>query len=171
MDVLLDNIVPIAIILMALLQTIGKKLLDKKEGDAEGAEEFELPDWARPEPEEERRTTPPPPPQEIPRPTRTGHVRSVPQPPPLNQSTEAPATPSALLAQIEAAKRRKAEAQKQRQQAAAKSRDAHYASHSRHTDQKLGWLQSKESLRRAIIAREVLGPPLSQRDDWPESRG
>jgi len=166
MDVLLDNIVPIAIVLMAILQTIGKKILDKRQGDAPDADEFELPDWARPEPQEQRQPEPPQsPPPLPPRPAR-------PQPE-LISPPPASARTSTLLDQIEAAKKRAAAAKQERQRAAAKSPSTAPTRQypAKQNRNKLGWLESKESLRRAIIAREVLGPPLSLRNDWPEQRG
>lgn len=187
MDVLLDNIVPIAIVILAILQGIGKKVLkDRGQRDSEDGE-FELPDWAKPEPDETR--TPPQPPIEresIPPPPRsTISHRPAPvvvgkssPPAPPKPAEDAPPAMSALMKQLEQARSKREQALKEKAAVAekyrgvfAKHQEENYVTPDRHSDHTLDWLHDPIALERAVIAREVLGPPISEREEWPRQRG
>ncbi len=122
----------------------------------------DLPEWTWPTAEEER--TPPP-------------LPSTPPPPPA-QRTRVPVAPpkkneaipsssnqgslSALKQKIVDAKKRAKEAEAQRLRFASKSPRKQIKS-ATHTPHEVNWLRDPESLRRAVIAREILGPPLALR--------
>lgn len=129
----------------------------------------DLPEWVWPT-EQEKQAPPPPP--------------SVPPPPPVQRSlapTQAPRQPQATpyqppsgLGSLSALQQKIAEAKKSAQQAEAQR--LKFASKytpekvkaTTHTAHGMDWLLDPKSLRRAIIAREILGPPLSIRDN-PDS--
>lgn len=129
----------------------------------------DLPEWQWPG--EEKQQTPPP-------------LPSSPPPPPSQRSsapTQAPrqsvkphTQPPSGLGSLSALQQKIAEAKKRGQQAEAQR--IKFASKSppkqikpaTHSTRGMNWLLEPESLRRAIIAREILGPPLALRDQ-PDS--
>lgn len=130
----------------------------------------DLPEWTWPSAEEEQTpphlpsTTPPPPPTRstrVPIPPQR-HAEVSPPPPPSNRGSL-----SSLQQKIAEAKKRgqKAEAQRMKFTSKAARKQIKSATHTPHG---VNWLRDPESLRRAVIAREILGPPLALRED-PDS--
>ena len=124
----------------------------------------DLPEWQWPTEEQQQAPPPPPPPSQrsaAPLQTPRQSAATRPQPPSGLGSL------SALQHKITEAKKRGQQAEAQRIKFASKS-PAKQIKSATHTPHGMNWLLEPESLRRAIIAREILGPPLALRDN-PDS--
>lgn len=131
----------------------------------------DLPEWTWPSQEKEQAppplpSSPPPPPRQRSRTPVTPPQQTSTIPQPSGQGSL-----SSMRQKIAAAKKRAQQAEAQRKSLTSKSpliSPRHQTNSATHLPQDMDWLLDPVSLRRAVIAREILGPPLALRND-PDS--
>lgn len=144
----------IAVGIIALIRWLVENRESFGSGNKDG--KSDLPEWTWPEEE----LIPPPPPLR----------QNAPPPVPATPSTPQPASHGTALARMEVkleeARRKHAAAILLKEQTIAKSRKTPIVArqHGASSSHGAGWLRDKEALKRAIIAREILGPPVALRD-------
>ena len=165
-----EYIFALAVIIIGIVRWFIENRNNSDDGGRRDTTDSDLPDWTWPVETEEQ--APPPPVPSSPPPPPPSYQKKTPQPP---QRVEAPPLPttsgqgslSALQQKIAEAKKRAQEAEARRKKITTQTAGKQVKS-ATHTPHGVTWLLDPKEIRRAIIAREILGPPLALRDD-PDS--